>query len=91
MSPGFAVGDIVEVADELWNRAAIRIVGFRDGHGRGPQPYICQQVSSTDASLIGVQFTAAASALIPVRPDVLAEYPPLDGDWLKDADVDQTR
>jgi hypothetical protein len=53
MTNRFSVGDIVEIVDELRNRAAIRVVGFRHGHGRRPKPYICRRVGSADGSLIG--------------------------------------
>lgn len=70
MSATFAVGDLVEVADELWNRAALRVVGIVGG----AEPYLLHQIESETGNTIGVQFTASADALIPVRPDVLAEY-----------------
>ncbi|GAS94874.1 hypothetical protein MMAG44476_21932 [Mycolicibacterium mageritense DSM 44476 = CIP 104973] len=70
MSLRFTVGDLVEVADELWNRAAIRVVGISGGD----EPYVLQQIDSDTGAAIGVQFTASDSALIPARADVLAEY-----------------
>lgn len=74
MSQRFKLGDLVEVGDELWNRAAIRVVGIVSGD----EPYVLQQIDSQTGHAIGVQFTAAEHALIPARADVLAEYKTLD-------------
>lgn len=70
MTQRFAVGDLVEVADELWNRAAIRVVAITGD----AEPYLLQQIDSDTGAAIGVQFTASDDALIPARADVLAEY-----------------
>ena len=70
MANRFSVGDLVEVADELWNRAAIRIVGICGG----AEPYLLQQIDSDTGAAIGARFTASDDALIPARADVLAEY-----------------
>lgn len=74
MSNRFKIGDLVEVCDELWNRAAIRVIGTVSG----AEPYLLQQIDSQTGHAIGVQFTAAEHALIPARADVLAEYKTLD-------------
>lgn len=70
MSNRFKVGDLVEVCDELWNRAAIRVVEIVSG----AEPYLLQQIDAETGNAIGVQFTAAEDALIPARAEVLAEY-----------------